>query len=274
MSLVDEASHGTKRLTSDRLEAIEVPLPSLAEQRRIAEVLDRAAALRTKRRAALAQLDTLTRAIFLDLFGDPVTNPEGWPRVRLGELLTRGPQNGRYKPSSDYGSGTRILRIDAFYGGAVRDLAGLKRVRVSDAERDLFGLRPGEVLVNRVNSLDYLGKSALIPELQEPVVFESNMMRFDVARDRVEPRFLVELLQSALVRSQVLSAAKNAVNQSSINQQDVKQFQINLPPLPLQREFANRVAAVEKLKAAQRASLVEMDALLASLQHRAFRGEL
>jgi type I restriction enzyme S subunit len=258
----------------DMLKQLRVPVPPLAEQRRIADVLDRAEVLRAKRRVALAQLDTLTQSIFLDLFGDPATNPKGWPRFTLGDLIVAGPQNGLYKPSADYGSGTPILRIDAFYDGAVTKLGTLKRVRLSDKERDLYLLRRDDIVVNRVNSMEYLGKSALIPKLDEPTVFESNMMRFEVDGQRVEPRYVVEFLQSMFVKGQILTAAKHAVNQSSINQQDVQDFRINIPPIALQRDFARRVTAVEKLKAAHRASLVELNALFAMLQHRAFRGEL
>jgi type I restriction enzyme S subunit len=166
------------------------------------------------------------------------------------------------------------LRIDAFYCGQVTKLDVLKRVRVSKEECDLYRLRVGEIVINRVNSMEYLGKSALIPDLREPTVFESNMMRFDIDRDNVEPGYVVQFLQTSFIKGQILTASKNAVNQSSINQQDVKDFRINVPPFPLQHEFARRVGAVEKLKMAQRASLAELDALFASLQHRAFRGEL
>lgn len=95
-------------------------------------------------------------------------------------------------------------------------------------------------------------------DLDEPTVFESNMMRFDVDRDRVESRYVVQFLQTGFIKGQIVTAAKNAVNQSSINQQDVKGFRINVPPLSLQRDFARRVATVENLKT----------------KHRAFSGEL
>jgi type I restriction enzyme, S subunit len=262
------------RISRSNLGKVKIPVLPLPEQRRIAEVLDRAEALRAKRRAALAQLDTLTQSIFLDLFGDPACNPMGWPRTRLGDLIIVGPQNGLYKPSTDYGSGTPILRIDAFYDGAVTKLGILKRVRLSDKERELYELRSDDIVVNRVNSMEYLGKSALIPKLDEPTVFESNMMRFEVDRQRVEPRYAVEFLQSMFVKGQILTAAKHAVNQSSINQQDVQDFRINVPPIKVQREFTRSVASVEKLGATQHASLSELDALFAVLQHRAFRGEL
>jgi type I restriction enzyme, S subunit len=267
---------GTTRgkLTKAGASEITIPLPPPAEQRRIAEVLDRAEALRAKRRAALAQLDSLTQSLFLDLFGDPAINPKGWPVRKLGELICDGPQNGLYKPSTEYGSGTPILRIDAFYDGSVTNIFALKRVRIGEAEKRAFGLSANDVVINRVNSLEYLGKCALIPELPEATVFESNMMRMRFDPERAHPRFIVQFLQTAFVKRQIQMRAKHAVNQASINQQDVSGFRVNLPSISLQHEFARRVRAVEKLETAQRASLADLDALFATLQHRAFRGEL
>jgi type I restriction enzyme, S subunit len=262
------------KVNRESLLGYEAVLPPLPEQRRIAEVLDRAEALRAKRRAALAQLDSLTQSLFLDLFGDPATNPKDWPLRQLGELIVDGPQNGLYKPSTDYGSGTPILRIDAFYDGVVTDISTLKRVRLTKAEATSFQLSENDVVINRVNSLDYLGKCALIPELPEPTVFESNMMRMRFDSKIAHPRFVVQFLQTGFAKSQIQMRAKHAVNQASINQQDVSSFRLSLPSVELQQEFARRVTAVEKLKTAHRASLAELDALFATLQHRAFRGEL
>jgi type I restriction enzyme, S subunit len=254
--------------------SIRVPFPSLPEQRRIAEILDKADALRAKRRTALAQLDTLTQSIFLDMFGDPATNPKMWPRRPLGELIAVGPQNGVYKPAEEYGTGTRILRIDAFYDGVVTDLNSLKRVRLSAPEQTLYALREGEIVINRVNSREYLGKSALIPPLSETTVFESNMMRFGVARDSLEPVYLIQYLQTGFVRAHINKSAKDAVNQSSINQQDVKAIPIVVPPMAAQQLFSQRLSANQRLKGAQGISAAELDSLFASLQDRAFQGEL
>jgi type I restriction enzyme S subunit len=272
MRLIQDTGYPSIRLSD--VATMEIPLPPLVEQRRIAEVLDQAEALRAKRRAALALLDSLTQSLFLDLFGDPVTNPKGWPVRRLGELIIDGPQKGLYKPSSNYGSGTPILRIDAFYDGVVTDISALKRVRLTEAEASIFQLSENDVVINRVNSLEYLGKCALIPELHEQTVFESNMMRMRFDPKIAHPRFVVQFLQTGFAKSQIQMRAKHAVNQASINQQDVSGFRVSLPSIELQQEFARRVGAVEKLKTAQRASLAELDALFASLQHRAFRGEL
>lgn len=263
-----------RSLPDDIFLTLEVPLPSRLDQQRVSKAMDWAEGLLAKRHTSLEKLENLTRATFIDQFGDPATNPKGWPRAILSDLIAKGPQNGLYRPSSDYGSGTPILRIDAFYDGKVTKLDSLKRVRISDAEKDLYKLFAGEIVVNRVNSMEYLGKSALIPDLPEPIVFESNMMRLEVDRNSVEPKYLMQFLQTRFIKKQILTAAKHAVNQSSINQHDVKNFQINVPPLPLQREFAQRFGVIERLKATHRIALVTLDALFAALQNRAFRGEL
>jgi type I restriction enzyme S subunit len=262
------------RIRIEEVAAVPLALPPLAEQRRIAALLDHVEALRAKRRDTVDWVAQLARSIFFDLFGDPITNPKGWPTEALGNLIREGPQNGLYKPASQYGEGTPIVRIDAFYDGRVRDLTSLKRVRVTEAEQRTYGLRANDLVINRVNSPEYLGKSALIPRLLEPTIFESNMMRFRVDESRICPGYLVEVLQTPFIRAQIRKRAKDAVNQSSINQQDVMSFLVRIPPLPLQQQFAGLVAAIERLKATQGASLAKMDELFASLQHRAFRGEL
>lgn len=262
------------RLSPSTLASFEIPLPPLPEQRRIATILDKAASLRAKRYAAQMQLGALTPSIFLDMFGDPAKNSQGWERNLLGDLTMLGPQNGLYKPATDYGSGTPILRIDGFYDGEVSDLRMLKRLRASSEEIDLFGLREEDIVINRVNSREFLGKSALIPALTEPTVFESNMMRIRVDTARISPGYLIQYLQTAFVRSQVHRAAKDAVNQSSINQQDVKQLEVLLPPIELQEQFVKRVRKIRRVQTCGALALRELDALFASLQHRAFRGQL
>ena len=252
----------------------QILVPPLAEQKRIAAILDKADEIRRKREQTIAKLDQLAQSIFVEMFGDAATNPKKWPCIKLSELIKTGPQNGLYKPSNDYGSGTFILRIDAFYDGVVTKIDNLKRVRLSENEISLFGLNKEDIVINRVNSLDYLGKSALIPQLKEPTVFESNMMRFAVDVNLLEPLYLVTFLQSKFIKNQILSCAKNAVNQSSINQQDVKGFLVNLPPLSLQKNFVKRKQAIEKLKYENIAALTKQTQLFASLQHQAFTGNL
>jgi type I restriction enzyme S subunit len=178
------------------------------------------------------------------------------------------------KPSSAYGQGVLILRIDAFYDGRITNLGALKRLVVSESERDIYGLREGDIVINRVNSREYLGKSTIIPALPEAVVFESNMMRFRIDPTRLVPGYLIEFLQTPFIKSQIRTRTKDAVNQSSINQQDVKSFRVNVPPLSLQQEFVHAIVELDALKTSHLASLEQLNTLFSSLQYRAFRGEL
>jgi len=262
------------KLTKKGASRIKIPLPPLPEQKRIAAILDAADVLRAKRRKTIEELDTFLQSVFLDMFGDPVTNPKGWDIEELGSLITVGPQNGLYKPAKLYGEGTRIVRIDGFYHGSLVDQTLLKRVRLIEDEISRYRLSEGDILVNRVNSREYLGKCALIPLLDEPTVFESNMMRLHLNGETTDPTYAVFALQSTSVRHQILTSAKDAVNQSSINQGDVKGLQIPVPPVAEQRKFSSIATAVGETAAKHEAHLTELDTLFASLQSRAFKGEL
>ncbi|RME21342.1 MAG: hypothetical protein D6798_18385 [Deltaproteobacteria bacterium] len=273
---ITASSNGSAQpgVNASKLRELPVPLPPLPEQRRIAAILDEADALRRKRREALGLLDELLRSAFNEMFGDPVTNPRGWPTVDLGKLLVDGPTNGLYRPSSDYGTGTPIVRIDSFYDGAITDLSKLKRVAIESSVIERYALAAGQVLINRVNSPEHLGKAALVPDLNEPTVFESNMMRLTLDKEKVVPTFLVTQLLSPYLRRQIANSAKDAVNQSSINQHDVRSFKIRLPPLPMQRRWEAFVAAHRAQVAARHRQGDEADDLFNSLLHRAFAGEL
>lgn len=259
-----------KHISARQILDIELPLLSLDEQRRIVDLLSRAEGIVRLRRQAQQKAAELIPAIFIDMFGDPTTNLKGWPRLTLGELIATGPTNGLYKHKSAYGAGTPILRIDAFYDGCITDLASLKRLKIEPDEQRRFALAAGDIIVNRVNSPEYLGKSALVPELLEPTVFESNMMRFSIDDQLALPEFVIALLQDPSSRRHFLANAKHAINQSSINQQDVKSLPVIAPPLHLQREFARRVAAVLAIEQQQQAAMAKAEATFDSLLARAF----
>lgn len=241
------------QITRQGLMNITVPKVPLEEQKRIAAILDKADSLRRKRAQAIALADDFLRATFLKMFGDPVTNPKGWDTVKLEELIASGPTNGLYKPSSDYVDsdgdlGTPILRIDGFYNGKIAKDYKFKRVLIDDQTRAKYLLQDGSIVINRVNSKEYVGKVMLVSGLREGTVFESNMMNFSVDLGRVNPRFLVDQLADEFVRRQVAVMRKDAVNQSSINQQDVKSIEIRLPKLAQQENYAEIAETIDNLE--------------------------
>lgn len=252
----------------------EIPLPPLEEQKRIVTILDKADAIRQKRQQAIALADDFLRSIFLDMFGDPVTNPKGWERIKLGDLISSGPTNGLYKPSSAYGSGTRILRIDGFYDGVLSEQKNFKRVEISKEEVSRFSLIERGIVINRVNSPEYLGKCAFIDKLHESTVFESNMMFFTVDEDLLNPVFLTQQLQMPNIKHQIKNCSKDAVNQSSINQQDVKSFEILFPNVELQNDFEAIVNEVVRGRKRVSNGLSLTEVLFNALSQKAFFGQL
>lgn len=223
------------------------------------------------RREAQAKAQAIVPALFVDMFGDAVTNSKGWPKCPLGELICSGPTNGLYKHKSLYGRGTPILRIDAFYSGKVKDLNALKRVELeSDIELKRFGVEQGDIVINRVNSPEYLGKSAIIPELPEPIVFESNMMRLSVNRARALPEFVIAQLQQPAARNHFLANAKHAINQSSINQQDVKSLPMIVPPIAAQAKFVEWSTNANSILMQQEEALLTAEQTFASILAKSF----
>ena len=275
---VDELnSKGTgstfKAINKKTLAETEIPLPPLEEQRRIAALLDKVSDLITKRRAQLDKLDLLVKARFVEMFGDPFINSMTWERIKIKDAVTVEPQNGMYKPQSDYvtdGSGTPILRIDGFYDGVVTDFSSLKRLRCNDKEKQKYLLKENDIVINRVNSIEYLGKCAHITGLIEETVYESNMMRMHFDTARFNPVYITHLLCSRFVYDQVVNHAKKAVNQASINQKDVLDFDVYQPPIDFQNVFADFVNQVERSKLKLRQSLDKLETLKKALMQQYF----
>ena len=270
-NLIQDQSYPS--ISLEAIASTKVSLPPLPEQQRIAATLERADHLRRTRRFARQTSDSFLQSVFLKMFGDLTTNDRGWDSLPLGELLSSGPQNGLYKPNSSYGSGTQILRIDAFYDGIVTGQADLKRVRLTSKEMSLYQLNEDDIVINRVNSRSHLGKSAVIVNLKEPTVFESNMMRFSVDCSELDVTYFIQYLQTKFIKRQILHCAKDAVNQSSINQEDVTTLVVRVPPLSLQREFAAIMRRFERFRAGQIEAERQANHLFETLLHRAFSTE-
>jgi type I restriction enzyme S subunit len=238
-----------------------IPLPPLAEQRRIAEVLDRAEALRAKRRAALAQLDSLTQSLFLDLFGDPATNPKGWlvsPLSDLGQIHT-----GKTPPTKLEGMFSGDIPF-ATPGDLDDGLRRTERTLTAQGAEYSKVVRAGSALVGCIGNIGKMAKTPVRTSFNQQI----NAVEWG---SRIDDDYGINALP--FQKHQMLSNASSTVV-PILNKSGFSKVTIPVPPISLQREFARRVTAVEALKAAQRASLAELDALFASLQHRAFRGEL
>ena len=260
-------------LNKATLSTIKIQLHEYDNQLEIVNMLNRVSSSIDFRKQQLTKLDELIKARFVEMFGDLVENPKQFPCVLLGSIMTVMPQNGLYKPQSAYVQdkfGTPILRIDGFYNGKVTDFNNLKRLCCTDFEKERYLLVENDIVINRVNSIEYLGKCARISGLQEDTVFESNMMRFHLDDSKVNSTYITTVLCSQYIYRQILTRAKKAVNQASINQGDVQSLNVVVPPLSLQNQFADFVAEVDKSKVEVQKALDQTQLLFDSLMQQYF----
>jgi type I restriction enzyme, S subunit len=251
-----------------------VPLPSLLEQRRIAAILDHAEALRLQRRVALAQLDSLKQSIFLDMFGDPVTNEKSWPLSVIGAVSDV--QGGLQVTTARKNLPLEVpyLRVANVYRGFL-DLSEIKTIRATAAEASRTTLVKNDLLVVEGHgNPNEIGRCALWTCEVAGCIHQNHIIRLRFDSAKVVPKFACEYLNSSGGRRHLLRAGKTTSGLNTISVSNVRETPVALPPLALQKVFAARLEAIEALKVTHRAALVKLDALFASLQHRAFRGEL
>lgn len=267
---VNQATFG-----KDRLEAMPIPLPPIEEQRRIAALLDAADALRAKRRQALAKLDTLTQAIFIDMFGDPVSNPMGWRADRvLADVadVRSGITKGRKTGSAPLTNVPFLAVVNVQDGFIVLD--PLKTIEATESEVAKFALADGDILLTEGGDPDKLGRGAVWRGQVSPCVHQNHVFRVRVTEGSIVPDFLSRLLGSVRGKRYFLRMAKQTTGIASINMSQLKAFPLLEPPVELQLEFLDRVARVAREKQRTERSAERLDELFASLQQRAFRGEL
>ena len=259
-----------KEVSKAVVSRIEILLPPLPEQRRNAEVLDRAEALRAKRRAAHAQLDTLTQSIFLDMFGDPATNPKGWPEHLLGALAHKITDGEHLNPVFSSSGMPLVMAGNVLDDGV--DFGSAKTVEkdIGLRFRKKCGPTAGDVLL--VSRGATIGRQCVVMSDLEFCLMGSVIL-IKPHRDKLDPRFLNIFLRFPSTRSALYKTSGSSAQQA-IYLKDLKSLSCISPPITLQREFARCVGAVEALRAAQRVSLQELGALFAALQHRLFSGEM
>lgn len=265
-----------KNLNIDLVSGVEVEFPPLPEQRRIAAILDQADTLRNQRRAALAQLDSLTQSLFLDMFQADLARK---PAHTLGDLV----EGFRYGTSEKSGqTGFPALRIPNVASGAL-DLDELKTVAVDEAEFSRLRLVDGDLLFVRTNgNPDYVGRCAVFDRAlvsntgfdPDSFIYASYLIRARLNERACTPTVLQQYLSAGQGRRSLRSHCKTSAGQYNINTEGLGAIPIPNFSFPLQQTFATRVQTIEALKAQHRAALAEADALFAALQQRAFAGGL
>lgn len=248
---------------------MELLLPDFAEQQRIAEVLDQAGVLLARRRQAIELLDNLTQSIFLEMFGDPASNPKGWDVCTIGDLVEVATYGTSQKagPSGD----VPVLRMGNITTRGEVDLSDLKYLqRENVAENHI--VRKGDVLFNRTNSADLVGKTAVF-RADSTMAYAGYLVRMR-ANNSNDPEYISAFLNSDYGKRVLRGMAKSIIGMANINARELQSIRIPAAPLGLQRDFATKLRLVEGRKRVQKSSLVELGELFDALQARAFCGEL
>lgn len=273
-----DQSLGVPHISPAQVERVDVPLPPLSVQRSIAEALNRAfAEVDTAQRAAedrLAAAQALPAAYLREIFEGPEASK--W-KMRRFSLVLRETRNGLYKHERFYGDGVSIVKmfnIGRFDGRWHLDRLDL--VRLNPAEHEQYRLAKGDILINRVNSRELVGKCAVIDSRLEGAVFESKNIRARVAAD-ADPNFVAYWFNSRYARDQIESRIKQIVGQATLNGEDLRGLEMPFPSHSDQHQIAARISrvlgAAESLIARCRAELAAIEALPASLLRAAFNGD-
>ncbi len=281
---------GMIHVTKSKFEATLIPLPPIKTQQAIVSKIEELFSELDKGiedlKTTQQQLKIYRQSVLKWAFEGRLTNkkvkdgelPKGWELKKFGKLFSESPQNGLYKSSTQYGEGTPIIRIDGFYDGVILNNYKIKKVRLTDEEIERYLISVGDILINRVNSMPYLGKCGLVKHLSERTVFESNIMKIRVNNEFAIPEFISKYLTSKKGLIELRKNAKQAVNQASINQTDVSNVLVPVPQRDEQfqivQEIESRLSVADKIEESIAQSLQQAESLRQSILKKAFTGEL
>ncbi|MGR6612926.1 restriction endonuclease subunit S [Kocuria rhizophila] len=267
-SLADQARGATiKGITRNVVASLMIPVPPLDEQRRIAGILDQADAIRTKRRASLALLDELTQSVFLDL--SVSSEPQ---KMRFGDLVQNF-RNG-LSPSNSGEFGAQVLTLGAITHGRF-DPTSRRAAMFDRIPEENVRVRKQDFLVCRGNgNIDLVGQGVFPQSDDDQVVFPDTMIACRLDADKIRPPYLAALWGQRVVRQQIEAGARTTNGTFKINQKILGDVSLPIPPLAVQQEFAARVEQINAQRALVERALEKDEELFASLQSRAFSGEL
>ena len=248
------------------LKNVQFDLISVQQQKETVERLDKLEKLVALRKEQLIKLDELGKARFVELFGDPILNPYGWDVVTIGDIVT-DVRYGTSKPAVEGGKYPYLRMNNLTYDGHL-DLSDMKYIDIPDNEIEKCIVRKGDVLFNRTNSIELVGKTCVF-DLDDDMVIAGYIIRVRL-NDNLLPIVLSSYMNSPVLKEQLRNMAKGAVNQANINAQELQSIKIYLPPIELQNQFAAFVEQTDKSKLAIQKSLDELEILKKSLMQQYF----
>jgi hsdS, type I site-specific deoxyribonuclease (fragment) len=239
-------SAGGVQLNLSKKEILNVPiiLPTIEEQKKLANLFKIIENFIYLRKEELVNLHFLNKSLFSRMFGDIKTNDKNWEIKKLGEVVET--QYGTSKKATSVVGEFPILRMNNITYSGEMDYKDLKYIELSDSEKEKFLLKKGELLFNRTNSKELVGKTGLF-NLDIPMAFAGYLIRIKPS-NLIHSKFLLFFMNSEFMKKLLYNKAKNIVGMANINAKELEDFSIILPPIELQNKFAERIEKIEKLK--------------------------
>jgi restriction endonuclease S subunit len=260
-------------LPLSRIKTLQVPVPPLAIQKILLDILVKTDQVKQKREQANQMTNKILQAVFLRMFGDPAANPQKWGLVSFGTLIKES-RNGfgrRRKPGEK--GGYIVLRIQDIQKGEI-DTEDLNTIPMTDSEIEKYRLLPNDILFVRVNgNIELVGKVALFNLESHEMAFNDHIVRLRVNKSEVESTFLKYFLETNYARTEIKRRAVTSAGQFSVGQHRLATLSVPLPPLSLQRQFGVIVQKTKILQKNQAGSTQTIKQLFNSLLSKAFKGE-
>lgn len=274
---ISGAANGSAQpgVNGSKLRELSVPLPPFAEQRRIASILGKADDIRRKREEGIRLGEELLRSTFLEMFGDPVANPNGLPILRLEEISGDMTYGTSVKcDSENVGTALPVLRIPNILHGRI-DWTDLKYVSLEPRETQQLLLTPGDLLFVRTNgNPEYIGRCAMFSS-ETRALFASYLIRVRLRPDAdYRPEFVRFVATMPSYRSLLVAEARTTAGNYNISTQGLRRLKLIAPSLEQQDRFLRFAANTSRMLAKREEAAVGATTLFDSLVQRAFRGEL
>ncbi|MFG6333112.1 MAG: restriction endonuclease subunit S [Lachnospiraceae bacterium] len=255
-----------KHLSAKELNKLELEIPSYKNQKLISEILTKLEKIICFYERQLEQLNQLIKSRFVEMFGDPITNPKSWKMVTIGDIVTEV-RYGTSRPAVEGGEYPYLRMNNLTYDGYL-DLTDLKRIDIPESEIEKYIVHKGDVLFNRTNSVELVGKTCVFEEPEDMIIAGY------IIRVRLKSIFLPVVLSCFMntdaLKGRLKNMAKGAVNQANINAQELQAIEVYMPPLNLQNQFSEFVHQVDKLKVEAQGNLEKVQLLFDSLMQQYF----
>ncbi len=252
------------------VEFVHLPIFSLEHQTHIANILTQAETLIAQRKQSIALLDEYVKSSFLEMFGDPVRNEKEFTKGKIGDIVT-DVKYGTSSPGQEEGQ-YPYLRMNNITTDGYWDFSKLKYIDVIEDEKEKYIVRKGDLLFNRTNSKELVGKTAVFNE-QSEMIIAGYLIRVRL-KESINPWYLWGYLNSLHGKQTLFGMCKTIVGMANINAQELQKIKILIPPISLQNQFAQIVQKTEALKAQYKTSLKELENLYGALSQKAFKGEI